>query len=142
MGIPRLAERVAHGPYWQLVSADLTPGEMPIHLAHLRCVQGAQDFSGTLFVTTRRVIWRTIDPRLPEGSAFEFAFADLDAVDQPSRFMVFHAFRLVTQDNGRPVDTYFFPQHKSEADRLLCDQMYDAVLTSWRQDFRLESATG
>ncbi|WP_181310029.1 PH domain-containing protein [Nocardioides campestrisoli] len=136
-----LAERVAAGPYWQLVRPVMLENERPVHFAHLRCVQGAQDFSGTLFVTSHQVIWRTIDPRMPEGSAFELRFPDVTAVERPSRVAMFHAFRLVTEDGGRPVDVYFFPQHKTDVDRILCDQMYDAVQSTWARHDEPESAS-
>ncbi|WP_110180924.1 hypothetical protein [Nocardioides solisilvae] len=135
-----LAERVAAGPYWGLVRPVMLPTEKPVHLAHLRCVQGAQDYSGTLFVTTHQVVWRTIDPRMPEGSAFEIRFPDLVDVERPARVAMFHAFRLVTEENGRPVDVYLFPQHKTEVDRILCDRMFDAVRSTWEQASGLGSA--
>jgi hypothetical protein len=135
----RTSDLVSSGPYWQMAQPVMTAVESPIHLAHLRCVQGTQDFTGTLFITTHQVIWRAVDPRVPEGMEFELDLSLLSAVEQPTRLSVFHAFRVVTEVDGRPQDTYFFPQHRTEADRLLCDRMFDQVLAAWNR--RAEQTT-
>ncbi|WP_101523036.1 hypothetical protein [Nocardioides houyundeii] len=134
----RTSDLVSSGPYWQMAQPVMAAAESPIHMAHLRCVQGTQDFTGTLFVTSHQVIWRAVDPRVPEGMEFALALTDLAAVEQPSRVAVFHAFRVVTEDQGRPVDTYFFPQSRTDTDRLLCDLMFDQVLAAWN---RVQSGT-
>lgn len=122
---------VSSGPYWQLVESAMSSSEATIHLAHLRCVQGAQDSVGTLFLTSHQVLWRAVDPRIPEGSEFQIAFPDLLGVEQPGRLAAFRAFRLVTEEDGRPADTYFFPHSKNEPDRLLCNQMCEQIESAW-----------
>lgn len=127
-----LAQR-STGPYWQLVQPQLDEAEEPVHYAHLRCVQGTEEVSGALFLTGERLLWRTVDPRRPEGSGFEISLEDVLGVDQPVRFTAFHAFRVVTEYDGRPLDTYYFPGQRTEPDRLLCSQMYRAVETAWQR---------
>lgn len=116
--------RVDSGPYWQLARPLMTELEAPVHCAHLRCVQGSQDLAGTLFLTTRQLIWISVDPREPDGSSFQIPFADLLTVERPSRLAVFRAFRVVVEEDGRPLDIYFFPTQRTDVERMLCDQMF------------------
>lgn len=126
-------DRLSTGPYWQLVQPELDEAEEPVHYAHLRCVQGTEEVSGALYLTSRQLLWRTVDPRKPEGSGFEIALEDVLGVDQPSRFSAFHAFRMITEYDGRPVDTYFFPSQRTDTDRLLCAQMFEVVEEAWQE---------
>lgn len=133
MSDSHLIGRLTGGPFWQLVKPALSEGEEAVHFAQLRCAQGTEEMSGALFLTGKQLLWRTIDPRKPEGSGFDVPLGDVLGVDQPSRMSAFHAFRVVTEDEGHPLDTYFFPQHRADVDRLLCDEMFAAVESSWRQ---------
>lgn len=137
MSDSHLLGRLTGGPYWQLVRPAMGEAEEPVHFAQLRCAQGTEEVSGALFLTTHQLIWRTIDPRRPEGSEFEVPLGDVLGVDQPARMSAFHAFRVVTEDEGQPFDTYFFPQYRTDVDRLLCDQMFTAIESSWQQLRRL-----
>ena len=132
MSDSHLIGRLTGGPYWQLVRPVMGEAEEPLHFAQLRCAQGTEEVSGALFLTNHQLIWRTIDPRKPEGSEFEVMLADVLGTDQPSRMSAFHAFRVVTAEEGLPLDTYFFPQHRTDVDRLLCRQMFEAVESAWR----------
>lgn len=125
--------RLSTGPYWQLVQPQLGEAEEPVHYAQLRCVQGTEEVSGALFLTSEQLLWRTVDPRKPEGSGFEVSLEDVLGIDQPTRFTAFHAFRVITEHDGRPLDTYFFPAQRTEPDRLFCTQMFEVVEASWQQ---------
>ncbi|QCX26183.1 hypothetical protein [Nocardioides jishulii] len=133
MSDSHLLGRLTGGPFWQLVRPVMGPDEEAVHFAQLRCAQGTEEMSGVLFLTTTQLIWRTIDPRKPEGAAYEVALGDVLGVEQPARTAAFHAFRIVTEDDGLPVDTYFFPQHRTDVDKLLCREMYDAVHGGWTE---------
>lgn len=126
-----LPARVDSGPYWQLVSELMSEDETAVHCAHVRCVQGGQDLLGTLFLTSRRLIWRVIDPRDPEGSGFEVPVDELLDVERPTRLAMFRAFRLVHRVGASNVDSYFFPKQKSDVERLLCDQMFHEIADAW-----------
>lgn len=128
-----LIGRLTGGPFWQLVRPALGEGEQPVHFSQLRRAQGTEEVSGALFLTDRQILWRTIDPRKPEGSGFDVCLGDVLGVDQPQRMSAFHAFRVITEDQGQAIDTYFFPQHRTDVDRLLCDEMYSAVVGAWKQ---------
>lgn len=132
MSDSHLIGRLTGGPYWQLVNSSMSEGEEPVHFAQLRLAQGTEEVSGALFLTSQQLIWRTIDPRKPEGSEFEVSLADVLGLDQPARMSAFHAFRIVTEDEGQPLDTYFFPQYRTDVDRLLCSQMFVAVEAAWQ----------
>lgn len=133
MSDSHLIGRLTGGPFWQLVRPALAPGEEPVHFAQLRRAQGAEEVSGALFLTSHHLLWRTIDPRKPEGSGTDVMLGDVLGVDQPQRMGAFHAFRVVTVEEGHPVDTYFFPQHRTDVDRLLCDQMFGALDSAWKK---------
>lgn len=133
MSDSHLIGRLTGGPFWQLVRPALGEGEKSVHFAQLRRAQGTEEVSGALFLTDRQLLWRTIDPRKPEGSGHDVALGDVLGVDQPQRMSAFHAFRVVTEDRGQPLDTYFFPQHRTDVDRLLCDQMFTAMQGAWSQ---------
>lgn len=125
--------RVSSGPYWQLVAEALDDSETPVHCAHLRLVQGSTDVFGTLFLTDRQVMWRVIDPRQPAGASKDFDVADVLTVDRDTKLSIFHGFRLVVSADGLPEDYFFFPQHKTEVDRMLSDQMFAEVRSAWEQ---------
>lgn len=133
MSDSHLIGRLTGGPFWQLVKPALVPGETPVHFAQLRRAQGTEEVAGALFLTTHHLLWRTIDPRKPEGSGFDVMLGDVLGVDQPQRMGAFHAFRVVTADDAHPTDTYFFPQHRTEVDRLLCDEMFAALTGAWKK---------
>lgn len=128
-----LNARLTTGPYWQLVRPVMAENEAPVHCAHLRMVRGTEDTTGTLFLTGRQLLWRTVDPRDPEGSGFEVLLGDVLGVDLPARFSAFAAFRVVVEQNARPVDTYFFPQARNDAERHLCTQMFGYLQAAWKQ---------
>ncbi len=132
MSDSHLIGRLTSGPFWQLVRPVLGDDELPVHFAQLRCAQGTDEVSGALFLTSDRLIWRTIDPRRPEGSEFEVSLSDVLGADQPSRLTAFQAFRIVTEDQGHALDTYFFPHHRAEVDKMLCSQMFLAVEAAWQ----------
>lgn len=125
--------RVDSGPYWQLVRSALEESEVPVHCAHLRFVQGATDVVGTLFLTTRKVRWRVIDPRQPEGASMDIDVADLLAVDRDLKLSIFHGFRLAVDQRGYPEELFFFPQHKNDIDRMLSDHMFTEIEIAWNQ---------
>ncbi|GGD09697.1 hypothetical protein [Nocardioides daphniae] len=133
MSDSHLIGRLTGGPFWQLVKPVMGEGEESVHFAQLRCAQGTEEMSGALFLTSHQLIWRTIDPRKPEGSSFEVALSDVIGVEEPTRMAAFHAFRIVTEHEGLPLDTYFFPQHRTDVDKLLCHEMFDAVRGAWTQ---------
>lgn len=133
MSKSHLIGRLTGGPFWQLVRPVMGDEEEPVHFAQLRCAQGTEEVSGVLFLTTHRLIWRTIDPRKPEGSGMEILLAEVLGVDEPARMSAFRAFRVVVAEGGRPVDTYFFPQHRTDVDRLLCHEMYDSLEGAWQR---------
>ena len=135
-----LQSRLTTGPFWQLVRPVMTDGEEPVHYAHLRSVRGTEEVAGTLFLTSEQLVWRTVDPRKPEGDGTEVSLADVLGVDQPTKFASFHAFRVVTEDAGRPADTYYFPQHRTEVDRHLCEEMFGLVESAWRQHRALRAS--
>lgn len=126
-----LAQRLTGGPFWQLVRPALEDGEEQVHHAHLRRVDGTVETSGTLFLTSRRLLWRSIDPRDPEGSAFEVCLDDVLGVDEPARFASFQAFRVVVERDAAPVEVFFFPTHRNPAERHLCTQMGVLVAEAW-----------
>lgn len=128
-----LSSRLTTGPYWQLVRPALAPGETQVHYTHLKKVNGAEETSGTLFLTSSRLLWRSVDPRDPEGSGFEMTLGDVIGVDQPARFAAFHAFRVVVEEDARPVDTFFFPQVRNDVERHLCAQMFGYLDAAWKQ---------
>lgn len=128
-----LQTRLTTGPYWQLVRTVMEAGEEPVHHAHLRCVRGSEEVTGTLFLTSEQLVWRTVDLRKPEGDGNEVALSRVLEVDRPARFATFHAFRIVTETRGRPVDTYYFPRRRDEADRLLSREMFELVQEAWVQ---------
>lgn len=125
--------RLSSGPYWQLVQPEMGEAEEPVHYAILRRVTGTEEVSGALFLTTKQLLWRTVDPRKPEGSGYEIALGDILGIDRPSRFSAFHAFRAITEHDGRPADTYFFPSQRTDTDRLLCAHMYELVEAAWQR---------
>ncbi|MFC6154544.1 GRAM domain-containing protein [Nocardioides yefusunii] len=129
---PDLAQRLSDGPFWQLVRPVLGAGEEPVHHAHLRRVEGTVEASGTLFLTSHRLLWRSVDPRDPEGTAFEISLDDVLGVEQPQRFAAFHAFRVVAEHDARPVEAFFFPTHRNAVERHLCVQMMTLVDEYWR----------
>lgn len=133
---PIESARVSSGPYWQLVVDALDASETPVHCAHLRLVRDATDASGTLFLTDRKVLWRVIDPRQPDGASVEFDVADVLSVDRDTKLSIFHGFRLVVSVDGVPEDYFFFPQHKTDVDRMLSDQMFNEVRSAWEQSRR------
>ena len=132
MSAPNLLGRLTGGPFWSLVRPSMAEDEVPVHFAQLRRAQGAEEVSGVLFLTSHQLIWRTIDPRKPEGLGTDITLSEVLGVDEPTRLAAFMAFRVVTEENGLPVDTYFFPQHRTEVDRLLCHQMYDSLEGAWQ----------
>ena len=125
--------QLSSGPYWQLVQPQLGEGEMPVHYAQLRRVTGTEEVSGALFLTTEQILWRTVDPRKPEGSGHEVGLGDILELDRPSRFSAFQAFRVVTEHDGRPADTYFFPGQRTGTDKLLCAHMYEVAEAAWQR---------
>lgn len=133
MGDSHLIGRLTGGPFWQLVRPAMAEGEESVHFAQLRCAQGTEEVSGALFLTSHQLLWRTIDPRKPEGSGFEVPLGDVLGVDQPQRMSAFAAFRVVTEEDGLPLDTYFFPHHRTDVDRLLCNEMFTAVEGAWQR---------
>lgn len=141
MSKSHLIGRLTGGPFWSLVRSVMDEGEEPVHFAQLRRAQGTEEVSGVLFLTTEQLIWRTIDPRKPEGSGVEIRLAEVLGVDEPKRLSAFQAFRIVIEHNGLPVDTYFFPQHRTEVDRLLCHEMYDSLEGAWQRQRILRFGT-
>ena len=135
-----LQSRLTTGPFWQLVRPVMADGEEPVHYAHLRSVRGTEEIAGTLFLTNEKLVWRTVDPRRPEGSGVEIPLADVLGVDQPPKFASFHAFRVVTEDDGRPADTYYLPQHRNDTDRHLCAEMFAILEDAWRQHRALRAS--
>lgn len=119
---------------------DLAEGETQVHYAHLKLVAGAEETSGTLFLTSNRLLWRSVDPRDPEGSGFEMTLGDVIGVDRPSRFAAFHAFRVVVEEDARPVDSFFFPLVRNDVERHLSAQMFRFLDAAWKQHRALASA--
>lgn len=137
---PDLSSRLTTSPYWQLVRPAMAEKEQTVHCAHLRMVRGTEEASGTLFLTDRQLMWRTVDPRDPEGSGFEVLLGDVLGVDQPARFSAFAAFRVIVEQDARPVDTYFFPQVRNDVERHLCGQMHAVLTDAWTQHRQLATS--
>jgi hypothetical protein len=132
-----LAARLTSGPFWQLVRPAMGADEQPVHHAHLNRVRGTDKMSGTLFLTSHQLLWRSVDPSDPSGSEFETPLTDVINVEQPQRFAAFHAFRVVTGEQTRPIDTFFFPRRSNDVERLLCVQMYGLVQKAWDDGRRM-----
>ncbi len=90
----------------------MIPSETALGFALLRCKCGPQIHQGTLFLTTRRLIWRSFETGA-EAPWFEVALEDLLAVgrvsgvhDRPGAF----ALRMQRGGNVESVEFYAWPE--------------------------------
>lgn len=133
MGLFRRAAEQSSSSFWSMAANVMRPDEEPVDYAHLRCQSGREDLPGTLFLTSKQVIWRAVAPGVPKGAGFEVAIEDLIAAGPVASDPSPGVFGLGMELQGQQGMLVFRPQRqRSDASIEHAERMLEQIQAARR----------